>query len=270
MSTTSTSGVLAHRVDGEGPPLLLLNGGMMSMGGWDTIAVSLRASYRVLRCDFRGQLLSPGSPPFDFREHADDLVEVLDATGTERAHVVGTSFGAEAGIVLAARFPGRMASLALVTATDLFTPLMKEGGDVLRAACRDALCGGDRALVYDIMSESAFSPAWREANAGLLAARRNTVAFLPDAWFSGLDGLLASLEGLDLRPELARIACSTLVVSAELDLVMPLERSEALARSIFGAKTALVTGSGHALVVEKPEELLSLLERFLAAKNPAA
>jgi pimeloyl-ACP methyl ester carboxylesterase len=270
MSTMSTSGVLAHRVDGEGPSLLLLNGGMMSFGAWEPVARRLAERHRVVRCDFRGQLLSPGSPPFDFREHADDLVKVLDATGTERAHVVGTSFGAEAGILLAARFPGRVASLVLVTATDLFTPLMKEGGDVLRAACRDAVCGGDRALVYDILSESAFSPAWREANAGLLAARRNTIAFLPDAWFSGLDGLLASLEGLDLRPELAHIACSTLVVSAELDRVMPRERTEALARSIPGAKTALVTGSGHALVFEKPEELLSLLERFLAANGPAA
>ncbi|MFI5197621.1 MAG: alpha/beta fold hydrolase [Thermoanaerobaculia bacterium] len=262
--------VLTHRVDGDGPPLLLLNGGMMSFGAWEPVARRLVERHRVIRCDFRGQLLSPGSPPRDFREHADDLVEVLDATGTESAHVVGTSFGAEAGIVLAARFPGRVASLALVTATDLFTPLMKEGGDILRAACRDALCGGDRALVYDVMSVSAFSPAWREANASLLATRRYTVGFLPDAWFSGLDGLLSSLEGLDLRPELANIACSTLVVSAELDLVMPRERSEALARSIFGAKTAVVTGSGHALVVEKPEELLSLLEPFLAATDPAA
>lgn len=262
--TTTSPELLAHRVEGEGPSVLLLNGGMMSMGGWDSLASALTPSYRVIRCDFRGQLLSPGDPPRDFRAHAGDLVRVLDATGTDRARVVGTSFGAEAGIVLAARFPERVASLVLVTATDLFTPLMKEGGDLLREACREALSGGDRARVYDIISDFAFSPAWREANAGLLAARRGTVGFLPDVWFSGLDGLLASLELLDLRRELPRIACPTLVVTAELDLTMPRARSDALAAAIPGAQSVLVADSGHALVVEKPTELQGLVADFLA------
>ncbi|MRR12138.1 alpha/beta hydrolase, partial [bacterium] len=50
----SGPGVLAHRVDGRGDPLLLLNGGMMSLSAWEELARPLAERYRVVRCDFRG------------------------------------------------------------------------------------------------------------------------------------------------------------------------------------------------------------------------
>ena len=57
------STVLAHRLEGEGPPVVLLNGGMMTFPSWEAIAAPLRARYRLLRFDFRGQLLSPPTSP---------------------------------------------------------------------------------------------------------------------------------------------------------------------------------------------------------------
>ena len=68
------STVLAHRLEGEGPPVVLLNGGMMTFPSWEAIAAPLRARYRLLRFDFRGQLLSPPSAadvlPSDLAGHA--------------------------------------------------------------------------------------------------------------------------------------------------------------------------------------------------------
>jgi pimeloyl-ACP methyl ester carboxylesterase len=43
-----------HRVDGEGEPLLLLNGIAMSVASWEEIARPLAERFRVVRCDFRG------------------------------------------------------------------------------------------------------------------------------------------------------------------------------------------------------------------------
>ena len=38
--------LLAHRVDGAGDPVLLLNGGMMTLGNWDSAAVGLCGWHR--------------------------------------------------------------------------------------------------------------------------------------------------------------------------------------------------------------------------------
>jgi len=259
--------VLAHRVDGRGEPLLLLNGGMMSFSAWEPLVGPLFERYRVVRCDFRGQLRSPGPPPATFGGHADDLLALLDHLGVGRCHVVGTSFGGFAAIHLAALAPDRVASLAALTVTDRVSEEMSREARALAGACLETLRGGSRERVYDLIAEFAYSPAWAASHAEELAARRALVAHLPAGWFSGLAGLLAALEGLDVTPLLSRIACPALVLLADGDLAMPLERGRALAAGLGRGELAVVEGAGHAVVVEKPQETLSILLSFLG-RNP--
>jgi len=258
------SALLDHRVDGAGEPVVLLNGGMMTIANWDQAAERLKVRWQVIRCDLRGQLLTPG-PPFNatIAEHVRDVVELLDSLDVSRAHVVGTSFGAEVGLLLAATEPGRVASLVAATATDWVTPEMRKEVLALSAACGDAVSGRNRHGLYDLLAPITYSPAYRASQAAGLARRRAAVASLPDAWFMGTAGLLTALADLDLRPRLADITCSVLVIIAGRDGIMPLERAQALTGAIRGAEEALVVTSGHALVVEQPDVFLALTEQFL-------
>ncbi len=262
-SSSSPSPVLAHRVDGEGPPLLLLNGGMMSMSAWEPVARRLAERHRVIRCDFRGQLLSPGIPPARMEGHADDLVRLLDALSIPRVDVVAASFGAYVGLLLAALHPGRVASVLAATVTDAVDGSLGEGSESLAAAVREAVSGGDRTKVYDHIVSIAYSPAWQESHRDELSARRGQVGLLPQEWFAGLDGLLRALVTVDLKPYLSKITCPVLVIAAEHDSAMPLERTEAVAGAIRGADFVVVPGSGHAVSVEREDEFLLIAERFL-------
>jgi pimeloyl-ACP methyl ester carboxylesterase len=261
---TTPAPLVAHRIAGRGVPLLLLNGGLMSMAAWEPVAGPLEERFRVVRCDLRGQLLSPGDPPAEFGGHVADLVSLLDALGLEAVHVVGTSFGAAVGLLLAARSPERVLSLAAVAATDRITGESWAATRPVLEAARDAARGGDGGRVFELLAPGTFSPRYAAAHAEALAARRARVTALPRGWFEGLAGLLSSLEGLDLRPELGRIRCPALIVAAEHDLSFPLERSESLAAAIPGAELVVVPDSGHALVVEAPERLAAVLMEFLA------
>ncbi len=256
--------VLSHQVDGRGEPLLLLNGGMMSFSSWDEFVAPLAERYTVVRCDFRGQLRSPGVPPAGFPGHAEDLVGLLDHLGIGTCHVAGTSYGAFAALHLAALAPGRVASVVAMTVSDRVSDEMWAEARKMVVACREALSGGSRERVYDLISAFAFSTEWAAAHQAEISARRGLVAHLPDAWFAGLAGLLAALEGLDVAPLLSRVSCPTLVLLAEEDRAMPRAGGEALARSLARGELAVVPGSGHALVVEKPRETLDLLLAFLA------
>ncbi len=256
--------VLAHQVDGSGEPLLLLNGGMMSFSAWDPFVPALAERHTVVRCDFRGQLRSPGIPPDGFSGHAGDLVRLLDHLGVWRCHVAGTSYGAFAGLHLAALAPERVASLVAMTVAASVSGEMWAEAREMAVACREALAGGSRERVYDLIATFAFSPEWAAAHAPEIASRRVLVAHLPDAWFEGLAGLLGALEGLDVTPLLPKISCPALVLLAEGDRAMPREGGEALAKGLPHGELAFVRGSGHALVVEKPRETIDLLLAFLA------
>lgn len=260
----SPATVLAHQVEGRGEPLLLLNGGMMSFSAWDDFVPALAGRFQLLRCDFRGQLRSPGVPPAGFPGHAVDLVGLLDHLGVGRCHVAGTSYGAFAALHLAALAPGRVASLVVMTVSDRVSDQMWADAREMVVACREALSGGSRERVYDLISAFAFSAEWAARHETEIAARRGLVAHLPDAWFEGLAGLLAALEGLDVSPLVPHISCPALVLLADEDRAMPRAGGEALARSLARGELAVVPGSGHALVVEKPRETLDLLLAFLA------
>ena len=256
--------LLAHQVDGEGEPLLLLNGGMMSFTAWDAYVPPLAERHRVVRCDLRGMLRSPGERPEGFPGHAEDLLALLDHLGVARCHVAGTSYGAFAGLHLAALAPERVASLVAMTVADRVSPDMWADADRMDVACREALAGGSRERVYDLVSAFAFSREWAEAHAEEIAARRAAVSFLPDSWFSGLASLLSALEGLDVRPLLPHVTCPVLVLLAEGDRAMPRPWGESLAAAVPRGELAVVPGCGHGLVVEKPAETLSRLLAFLA------
>ena len=256
--------LLAHRVTGnpDGPPLFLLNGGLMTMAAWEKIAAPLEDAFRIVRCDFRGQLFSPGVPEPRLEPHAEDLVALLDALEIERIHAAGTSFGALVALRLAALHPERVASVIAITGTEKVTPELWAASARVRDACLEAVAGGDGGRVYDLVIPATYSPEYLEANAATLALYRRQVGLLPAAWYAGLAPIIGVLEGLDLTPYLPLIPAPTLVVAGERDTMFPLEHSRALAAGIPGARLEIVPGGSHGLVIEQPEKTVEILRRF--------
>jgi 3-oxoadipate enol-lactonase len=251
---TPAGPLLTHRLEGESDAetVLFLNGGMMTFGSWEPVTKHLRTRYRLLLCDLRGQLLSPGPSHDDLEGHVEDLEVLLDELGIESAHLLGTSFGAEVGLQMAATRSDRVRSVVAVTAVDRFTPDMLDGAAELRGILEDILVGGERGRLQDVLVRDIYSTAYVEAHREELDARRGLMDRLPDVWFQALLDILTCTESFDLRPVLAGIACPTLIVLAGEDRVMPAERSRALARAIPGAEIAEHLTSGHALIAEDP------------------
>jgi 3-oxoadipate enol-lactonase len=255
---------LTHRIEGDGPAVVLLNGGMMSLSAWEPLAARLRERYRVLRFDFRGQLLSPGAPPSTLAGHASDVAALLDHVGWRAAHFVGTSYGAEVAIELAAQAPERALSLFLVAAMDRATPEFRRQSERTRAVLAEVLAGGERGPFFDLLVEGAYSPAYRQRAAATLATRREQIDQLPLAWFEGVLGMVDAVEAFDLGDRLSAVRAPACVVLSRADAMMDPERSRALAAAI-GAELVEHPNAGHALVAEEPEWIARVLLRFLAA-----
>lgn len=261
-----SASLLTHRVEGEGSPVVLLNGGMMTFPGWEPVAAELRQHFEVLLFDFRGQLLSPGKPPGSLAGNARDVADLLDAVGWSSAHLVGTSFGALTAVEIAATWPERVRSLTLITAMDKVTDDFRAQSDAMRAVLADIAGGGDREPFYRLLTERVYSAGYRQAEAALLAARGTEVGRLPQAWFDGVDGLLASIEAFDLTDRLPLVQSPSLVVIAGDDQVMAADRAQALAAAL-DAPVAGHPEGGHALVAEDPAWVAATCLEFLLARD---
>ncbi len=144
---------------GEGPPVLIVQGGLSEAGATGQLADVLARHFQVISYDRRGLSRSsvPGDcPPITMDHHADDAAALLAAVTTRPAHVVGPSIGGLIGLHLAVRHPERVATL--VTHEPPMAPLVvdpeREAAlDRIAALARDdvrvaiqemaALTGGD-------------------------------------------------------------------------------------------------------------------------------
>ena len=106
---------------GAGQPLLVLHGA--SGAGWLPYMQALSARFEVIAPDHPG---FGKSDEFAEAQAIDDLVyhylDVLDALGLSRPHVVGASFGGWIAAELAVHSPHRIGSLTLLSAAGLRLP----------------------------------------------------------------------------------------------------------------------------------------------------
>ncbi|HEU0032009.1 MAG TPA: alpha/beta fold hydrolase [Kofleriaceae bacterium] len=105
-----------YEVHGDGPPVLLLHGGLMSIDLLGPILPALAKSRQVIAVDQHGHgRTALGDRPLRLPDIADDLADVLSHLGVAQADVVGYSFGAAVALRLAIQHPARVRRLVLAS-----------------------------------------------------------------------------------------------------------------------------------------------------------
>jgi pimeloyl-ACP methyl ester carboxylesterase len=105
---------LYYERGGTGPVLLMIPGGPADAGVFAGLASFLTDRYTVVPYDPRGNSRSVPDDPSkdqDLDVHGDDAAALLAAVTGEPAYVLGSSGGAQIGLNLAARHPGRVHTL---------------------------------------------------------------------------------------------------------------------------------------------------------------
>jgi pimeloyl-ACP methyl ester carboxylesterase len=240
---------------GTGEPVLFLHaaGGA---GEWHPFHDLLASrGFEVIAPDHPGFGKSDEFPALD---RIDDLVfhylDVLDALGLDRPHVVGGSFGGWIAAELAVYAPHKIGSLTLLSAaglrlpehpiTDLFLLPPARLPDVLFHNPPPPPPATDGPLDLD-----AIIAAYREATS---LARFCWTPFFNDP---------------KLERRLRRITAPALVAAPSDDRVVPVEHAKRYAELIPNAVYTEVPDCGHAMYFERPGEFVRLVAAFLNA-NP--
>src|SRR2546423_2168848 len=136
----ATSAFEAHEVDlhghrviyrtaGSGPAVLLIHGMINSSRHWESVALSLVDSHRVIAPDLIGHGDS-ATPRGDYSlgAHAASIRDLLATIGIERATVVGHSLGGGVAMQFFYQFPQRTERLVLISSGGLgrdVSPLLR-------------------------------------------------------------------------------------------------------------------------------------------------
>jgi len=261
MPTVTANGIqLYYELHGpqDADVLVLSNGVLMSTASWAFQTPVLSQHYRLLLYDCRGMWQSDHPPgPYSMELHADDLAALLDALGIERAHIGGTSYGAEVSMVFALKYPERTRSLIVTAAVSQLDPLLKGLADIWIEAARVR----DPKLLFKVVYPLTFAEDWIVANPAALDLARERYEALD---FDALLELFLCFSRLDITADLHKITAPALVVAGELDALKSRKYADIIAREIPNAEYALIPHAGHAAMWERAGVFNSLILGFLA------
>jgi 3-oxoadipate enol-lactonase len=255
-------GVYAE-VAGEGPEIVLFHEGICDSRMWDPQWEAFTRSHRVLRFDFRGY----GRTPLSRGKYsaAQDVIELLDEHGFERAALVGVSLGGRVALEVALAQPERVSALVLVGSglpghdwSDEMKATWEEEEAAFNAGDLDAAVevtlrtwvDGPRRKPEDV------DPSVRSRVAEM---QRRALELYQEVGDDAEEELLVA----DVADRLADIQAPTLVVVGTEDVPDIHAIADKLASEIPGARRATIENAAHVPSMERPEEFEQLVLGFI-------
>ena len=271
---------LAYTQVGDGPPLLCLPGGPGRASAYLEDLGGLSAERTLVLLDARatGRSEVPPDPAtLRFDRLADDVEALRTHLGLERADVLGHSAGCLVVQAWAARNPGTVGSLVLVTPSDRLQGGSRDDVAQVRASRADEPWYADAAEAADALASAPpaqqqalmratrpfFYGRWDErtqahaATADRQSSRRAELGFAAGVEDVDVPALLAGLAALEAR---------VLVVGGERDALTGVASVSHVAGSLRDARSVVLPRAGHFPWVDEPDAFRAVVGGFLAGR----
>jgi pimeloyl-ACP methyl ester carboxylesterase len=238
-----------YETDGaeDAEPLLLLHGGLSTNETWGAQRADLAAVYRLFLPERRAHGRTPDvEGPLSYGDMADDTVDFIETIVKGPAHLVGWSDGGIVALLVALVRPDLVRKIVAIGANFRPTP--------------------------EILAEPAMLEHMADDSPAMAPLRDLYAAASPDGpdhWPVVLSKLadMFAVEPALTTAELSRITAPTLILAGDDDM-MTLEHTIDLYRAIPASELAIVPGTSHAVPMEKPALVNTLILDFLT-KDPA-
>lgn len=263
---------IAYQVVGDGPIDIVYVPGWVSNFDhtwenprWARMFERLSGFARVILFDKRGTGLSDRNVGFPtLEQRMQDVQAVMDAAGSRRAVLMGTSEGSSMCMLFAATFPERTAGLVLYGsfARGLWAedyPWAKTAEQVEEEL---AMIARDWGNAFDLSNAAPTLVGDRQVNEWFAAYLRNS-ASPQDAI-----ALWRWNTEIDVRDILGSIHVPTLVLHRTGDRWLKVEEGRLVADGIAGAKFVEQPGNDHVIWGEGVDRTVDEIEEFLTGMRP--
>jgi 3-oxoadipate enol-lactonase len=240
----------------EDAPVLLMGGSIgTSLEMWDH-QLPLAGSLRLVRFDHRGHGRSPNPPgQWEIEDMGRDVLALMDALGTERAHYCGLSLGGMIGMWLGANAPERIDRLVLLCTSPFMPP-----PSLWQERARTVLDAGSVEPLADAALDRWLTAGFAAANPSIKAWVRSMLVETPATGYAACCG---AIERMDLRGALPSITAPTLVLSGAQDPSTPPSEQALIADSVPGARHEVLDPGAHLAAVERCDDVNRLIQEFM-------
>jgi pimeloyl-ACP methyl ester carboxylesterase len=261
----------AYRLDGSGPPLVMIQGvGAQGISPNPQIE-QISKHYWCLSLDNRGIGASqPAGRLLSAQQMAADTAALMRKLGWNDAHIVGHSFGGMVAMQLALQARSRVRSLALLCSFADGGRAARTTVELLWILLRIRL--GTKAIRRAAFMELVLPPHHPELHSPTMAERLSAILGHDIADAPPITSQqLKAMRTTDLTARLHELAgIPTLVVNGDRDIIAPPKLGRVLADGIPGAQYVQVPGAAHSFPVVEPERCAKLLLGHLAKAEAIA
>jgi pimeloyl-ACP methyl ester carboxylesterase len=273
-----SQGLRLHCADwgnADAPPMLLIHGGRDHCRSWDLIARSLQPHFHVLAPDLRGHGDSDWTKGGSYAliEYVYDLSRLVRSAAARPVTMIGHSMGGMVGLIYSGTFPDQVSALVVLDGVTVM-PTAKRGPAHERIAKwvgqLDNLEDREPRRYRTIEEAAAQMLAYNKRLAPELAqhlaafgVRRNQ----DETYSWKFDPYQRAMAPHRLSPEdhvslWSRITCPTLLLHAA-ESFLESSKTAGLEGYFKQARTETISGAGHWLHHDKPDEVLRAIRTFL-------
>lgn len=250
------------RLEGTGPPLLLIHGIGAARETWAKALPILTPHFTVITYDLRGHGTSPlPDKPFGLDDLVDDVEWVRAQTGFDQVHVAGHSLGGMIGPAYARAYPDRVLSLGLISTAAFRTA---EDGTKVRAVVQSMRDQGI-AAVLPTLTDRWFTHAFMAKHADVVARRMDQVLGTNAEVFLTVFDIYAQTE---MGPWLGQIPHPALVITGQDDGGCPPRLNHKISQALPTADMIVLAGLKHSVLLEAGDLVAKHLRDFILGLSP--
>lgn len=248
------------KYEGTGKPLLIFHGLFGMLDNWHNVAQKLSENYTIYSADLRNHGQSPHSNEMNYELMADDIAELIVKLKLEKAHILGHSMGGKAVMTFALKYPTMVDKLIVA---DIGVQGYRRGHDDIF----DAIIP----LKLDEFSSRGAIDKQLQPTLKDFGVRQFILKNLNRdkkgnyEWKMNLEAIYKNYENITASIESDKpFVGETLFIRGGKSRYISEEGWKEIEKIFTHAKLETIEGAGHWVHAEKPDEVVDLVNSFLA------
>jgi len=223
--------------------LVFIHGWGVSSKIFEPLFYYLKNNFNIHTLDLPGFGKTPIEKAMTLKDYADFVYKFLEDNKIEKPIVIGHSFGGAVATKLALLYPDNISKLILVDASAIRRPRRKMILlEKIMPILKPIIVGKLKQIIIKLLK-------FDKTDYAQIKSRELKETF-------------KNVIKENLQPYLFEIKSPTLIIWGEKDKITPLADGQLIAKTIPGAKFAVIKNAGHFVFLEKPEEFVKLIKDF--------
>lgn len=246
---------------GQGKPLVLLNGIMMSTLSWTAFRDALSANNQLILLDLLDQGRSDKmEESYTIDIQTEVLKSLLQKLKLQKVNLVGISYGGEVALEFAVKYEEHVESMILFNTTAKTTTWLRDIGVAWNRSA------GDPLDYYCTTIPVIYSPKYYNEKSEWMNNRKLLLTekvFNQKPFMDSMIRLTESADYHDVTEQLPKIDIPTLIVCCENDYITPMPEQKRLHELIRNSELVMLPNTGHASMYERPVLFATLVLGFI-------